>query len=93
MFTYRSSAAAVLLGLGLLARADGPPQKAPIADKDLANWLDGRIGQWQPTALERRFDRIGWAGSLTEAERLARQTGRPLFLFTYNGASIASYRC
>lgn len=58
-----------------------------------ARWVDGRVQAWQPTAEERAFDRIGWVASLREAERLAREHSRPLFLFTYDGMSLGDYRC
>ena len=38
-----------------------------------------------PTAEERRFDEIGWVKGLREAERLARASNRPVFLFTNVG--------
>ena len=39
----------------------------------------------QPTAKELRFDAIGWVSGIREAERLARQNGRPVFLFSNVG--------
>jgi hypothetical protein len=47
--------------------------------------VERRVRRWQPTADERRFDEIGWAGDLREAIRLARRLGRPVFLFTHDG--------
>ena len=47
--------------------------------------VDRRIADWQPTADEKRFDQIGWCTSLLEAEKLARQHHRPIFLFTHDG--------
>jgi hypothetical protein len=51
-----------------------------------------RVKALQPTSEERRFDEIGWAKSIVEAQRLARQHNRPVFLFTYDG-SIATGHC
>ena len=65
------------------ARADGP---------DVSE-INRRVEAWQPTEAERAFDRIGWAADLVEARRLSRQHRRPVFLFTYDGASLAGYRC
>jgi hypothetical protein len=56
-------------------------------------WVGARVADWQPTPEERAFDRIGWAKSLVEAERLAKEHARPIFLFTYNGANMACFRC
>jgi hypothetical protein len=55
-------------------------------------WVDQRVTTWQPTAAERRFDEIGWAKDIRAAERLARQHGRPVFLFTHDGR-IHTGRC
>jgi hypothetical protein len=56
-------------------------------------WIDQRVEQWQPTASERAFDRIAWAPNLREALRLGKEHARPVFLFTYDGESLACYRC
>ncbi len=47
--------------------------------------VDRRVADWQPTAEEKRFDQIGWSTSLIEAEKLAREHQRPIFLFTHDG--------
>ena len=65
----------------------------PPADKRDTAWVDQRVEAWQPTKAERAFDEIGWAENLREAERLGRQHGRPVFLFTYDGASLSGHRC
>ena len=39
----------------------------------------------KPTAEEKRFDEIGWAPDIRAAERLAKERGRPVFLFTMDG--------
>jgi hypothetical protein len=57
----------------------------PIASQDLAIWLEKRIGDWQPTAEEKRFDQIGWASDIREALRLGKEHNRPIFLFTHDG--------
>jgi hypothetical protein len=64
----------------------------PRADAELAAWVSKRVADWQPTREERRFDDIAWAGSLTEALRLARLYQRPVFLFTHDGR-MAIGRC
>jgi hypothetical protein len=83
--TKWGTAAAVALSLGLLTCRAG--------DTDRAAWVEKRIQDWQPSAEERHFDEIGWAKDIREAERLAKEHGRPVFLFTYDGASLATYRC
>ncbi len=55
--------------------------------------VDARVAAWQPTKVERAFDEIAWAKDLSEAERLAKEHGRAIFLFTYDGADLACYRC
>jgi hypothetical protein len=66
---------------------------APPVDQRDATWVGKRVEAWQPTREERAFDEIGWACDLREAERLARKYERPVFLFTYDGASLSDYRC
>ena len=56
-----------------------------VSDRALASWVEKRVQQWQITAAERLFDTIGWARTIREAERLAKEHGRPVFLFTYDG--------
>jgi hypothetical protein len=48
-------------------------------------WVSKRVAELQPNAAERKIDRIGWAGSVLEAEKLAAQLNRPVFLFTLDG--------
>ena len=57
---------------------------AVMADHDAA-WVKQRVEQWQPTAKERRWEQIGWAKDIRDAERLAKQNHRPVFLFTHDG--------
>jgi hypothetical protein len=47
--------------------------------------INERVSALQPTADERRIDRIGWARDIRAALRLARENGRPVFLFTMDG--------
>jgi hypothetical protein len=58
---------------------------AGAADQHDAVWVERRIEELQPTAGERAIDRIGWAIDLRSALRLARESGRPVFLFTMDG--------
>ena len=67
---------------GLAAALAAAEEKA--AERDAA-WVDRRIEEWQPTSAEKRFDEIGWARDIREAERLAKEHGRPVFLFTHDG--------
>jgi hypothetical protein len=71
---------------GFIVRADEPSKRD-------AAWVNGRIEAWMPKEEERAFDRIGWAGDVREALRLGKEQKRPVFLFTYDGASLADYRC
>jgi hypothetical protein len=73
-----------VLTAGLLAGRSWTSD-TPIADKDLAVWLQKRIEQWQPIAEEKRFDEIGWAADIRDALRLGKEHNRPIFLFTHDG--------
>ena len=44
-----------------------------------------RVEEWQPKASEKVFDQIGWAEDIRTGLKLAREHGRPLFLFTHDG--------
>jgi hypothetical protein len=90
--TKNAAGAALALIVGLLTCWAGTPRPASDAG-DLMTRVDQRIRDWQPTAAERRFDAIGWAKDIRDALRLARMHSRPVFLFTYDGASLATYRC
>lgn len=73
-------------GLALLAAP-------PTNDSALRAWVEQRVRDWQPTPQERRFDEIGWARDIRTALALARRHQRPVFLFTYDGADLATHRC
>jgi hypothetical protein len=74
------------LGLfGLLFAGSSPAADRPESFKDLQARVDQRVADWRPTAEEKRFDQIGWCTSLLEAEQLAREHRRPIFLFTHDG--------
>jgi hypothetical protein len=85
----RTLTIALLLTAGLTAAgleaAQGP------ADEALTARVDKRIQAWQPTAAERRLDDVGWAKDLQDALRLAKNHGRPVFLFTYSGSAIREH--
>ena len=55
-------------------------------------WVDQRIKDLQPMPQERKFDRIGWSRTILGAEKIAREHGRPVFLFTHDGR-INTGRC
>ena len=72
----------ILGGVCWLASAASPEDKKPPLDREQ---IVQRIGEIQPTAKERRFDAIGWASGIRAAEKLARDSGRPVFLFSNVG--------
>jgi len=53
-------------------------------DKFIA-WVQKRVQEAQPTRAERKFDQVGWAKDVLDAERLAKIHNRPVFLFTHDG--------
>jgi len=63
-----------------------------LPDDKLVARVEKRVHDLQPTREERRFDLIGWAPDILVAEKLARTSNRPVFLFTYDG-SIGTGRC
>jgi hypothetical protein len=74
----------VLGGVCLLA-LPAPADEAKPARPLERDQIEQRIQELQPTAKERRFDAIGWAPGIRAAERLARENGRPVFLFSNVG--------
>lgn len=81
---------AFILVSGLLPYVKAaPPTQTPALD----GWISQRIRDWQPTRQERRFDEIGWAKDIWTALALAQKHQRPVFLFTYDGTDLATYRC
>jgi len=72
---------------GLDARTAEPQPNG----RDLA-WVEKRVQELEPVARERRIDEIGWASDIRQAERLAAQHNRPVFLFTHDG-HINTGRC
>jgi hypothetical protein len=75
-----SATGLLLVGLAVAA-ADWSPER-----------VETRVRQWQPTAQERAFERVGWADGLHHALALARRHRRPVFLFTLDGR-MRSGRC
>ena len=67
--------------LGTLAAQE--PPKAPPSDE--YSRIDQWVKDWQPTVEDRRMEEIGWAKDIPEAMRLAKQSGRPVFVFTHKG--------
>jgi len=59
--------------------------------RDLA-WVEKRAQELEPAARERRIDEIGWASDIRQAERLAVENSRSVFLFTHDG-HINTGRC
>ena len=64
----------------------------PADPADEPSWVTARVTELQPNILERKIDRIGWAKNIVEAEKLARDYNRPVFLFTLDGR-IDTGRC
>ena len=81
----------LLMVLGL-AGTTACAEEKPVADADLARWIDKRVEERQPPAADKRFDEIGWAHDIRTALALAKEHDRPVFLFTHDGR-INTGRC
>jgi hypothetical protein len=80
---------ALLLTAALVGPAAAVASQVTAADDmDLVARVDKRVQAWQPTGAEHRLDDVGWAKDLREALRLAKDNGRPVFLFTYSGSPV-----
>ena len=79
-----------LIGILLLAGVAGSFSASP-PDRDPA-WVADRVTKWQPTERERRWEKIGWAKDIRDAERIAKKLERPMFLYTHDGR-LAVGRC
>jgi hypothetical protein len=80
---YRSFRCSTILFILIACQASGDEKLTSFAD--FKDKIDRQVADWQPTADEKRFDQIGWCASLLEAEKLAREHHRPIFLFTHDG--------
>jgi hypothetical protein len=81
-WSRRPLGAVLAVGAALSAVAEEPTM---VADAELKAWVDQRVQERQPAAEDRRFDEIGWFKEVLPAEKAARESGRPLFLFTHDG--------
>jgi hypothetical protein len=72
----------MLLGAARVVHAD---DSKPVPDAELKAWVDSKVDERQPSAVDRRFDEIGWFTDVRTAEKAGRESGRPLFLFTHDG--------
>jgi hypothetical protein len=79
----------VLLGAAFLAPAATKPE---AEEEKFIAWVQQRVQEVQPTRAERKFDQVGWAKDIIEAERMAKANNRPIFLFTHDGR-INTARC
>src|SRR5438552_17864024 len=58
----------------------------PVAEGNkLVLQVEKRVHELLPTREEKRIDEIGWAKDIRTAVRLAKEQGRPVFLFTHDG--------
>lgn len=61
------------------------PAKSEGDEEKFIAWVQKRVQEAQPTKSERKFDQVGWAKDILDAERLAKIHNRPVFLFTHDG--------
>ena len=87
---FRMKDARLALAWGLLVMGLAVAVEPPAGHN--SGWVDARVRALQPTGAEKRFDEIGWARDIRDAERLAKQHHRPVFLFTHLGR-INTGRC
>lgn len=75
----RSMSLAAAWGLGgtIAVGADAP--------RDIVAHVQHEIDVRMIKPHERPFDEIGWASDIRSAEKLAKEHGRPVFLFTHDG--------
>jgi hypothetical protein len=88
----KTALALASLAITALVSSAGARISFTVKDGEVADWVRDRVKALQPTPEEKRFDSIGWAKSILEAEQLARRNNRPVFLFTHDGR-IATGRC
>ena len=81
----------VLSALTLVLMGTAAAENFPADDK-LVSHVEKRVHELQPTRDDRKLDLIGWAPDILAAEKLARASNRPIFLFTYAG-DIGTGRC
>jgi hypothetical protein len=79
-----------LVGLTVLVIPAGVPggdfaPEPTVTNAGLVALVQKRLREWQPRREERRLDEIGWVRNILDAERLGREHGRPVFLFTLDG--------
>ena len=61
------------------------PAAANPGNEDIAATVRKKLEAIQPADTVTPFDQIGWAASIVQAEQMARQHHRPVFLFTEDG--------
>jgi hypothetical protein len=73
--------------LGRLVLMSAATFQAPPASPpgDEFSRIDRWVQEWQPTEMDRKFEQIGWVKDIPTALRLAKQHGRPVFVFTHKG--------
>ncbi len=74
-----------LLLVGLICWAGAGLKGDETSDDELAASVDARLDEWRISPKERAVDQIGWSANVLEANELAREHQRPVFLFTYDG--------
>ena len=72
----------ILLSTSFFASA---ANKSEANEEKFIAWVQKRVQEAQPTRSERKFDQVGWAKDILDAERLAKIHNRPIFLFTHAG--------
>ena len=82
---FAALAAGSLTGVWLAGGADSTANKLILQ-------VENKVHDTLPTKAEKRFDEIGWAKDIRDAERLAKKTRRPILLFTHDGR-IGTARC
>lgn len=76
----------ILVGaLAVVALAGAADEEKPPSKCDRPAHVDYYVKQRQPGAADRKFDAIGWSRTVLDAQKLAKEHNRPVFLFTHDG--------
>ena len=86
------AASLTLLACLFLPKPVPAGQETVASNADDLSWIEKRVDEWKAGPSDRKFDQVGWLTDLLSAQKLAKEHGRPIFLFTHDGR-MAIGRC